>query len=141
MTQAGQGQFIEVGIGDERYAIPIAEVHEIIKTPGLTSIPGAREQLKGVLQVRGQLIPVLCLRARFGYPETAYTKATRIVIVHYDGGRTGIIVDCVHRVTSYGRIQAPPPQLGEADEAFFTGIGQRGEELVCLLKLDSVLQG
>ncbi|MEK8132807.1 chemotaxis protein CheW [Paenibacillus filicis] len=140
MAGVGREQYIEVGIESERYALRIEDVHEIIKMQAVTEIPGTRQDVKGVVNVRGNLITVISLRSRFGYPEEAYTKATRIVVVPHREGMMGIIVDCVHQVTSFSRIQPPPAQITGEDMAFFSGVGQGDAGLVCILRMDALLQ-
>lgn len=139
MTNLQQEQYIEFGIGSENYAVKIEDIHEIIKMQPITDIPHCRQYVKGVINLRGKIVPVIALRGLFGLPDEAYTKSTRIVVVKHREESVGIIVDCVNKVTSYPDIQPPPEQVGKLSGSFFVGIGLREQQLVGILKLDEVI--
>lgn len=132
-------QYIEMSIGKESYAVRIEEIHEIIKIQPITEIPHCQSYVKGVINLRGKVIPVLSLRSLFGLPDESYTKSTRIVVVRHKQESVGIVVDQVTKVTTYSNIQSPPEQVGSVSGAYFSGIGIEGSRLVGLLKLDEVL--
>lgn len=134
-----QEQYIEFGIGLENYAVKIEDVHEIIKMQTITDIPHSRRYVKGVINLRGKVVPVVALRGLFGLPDEAYTKSTRIVVVKHLEESVGIIVDRVNKVTAYPDIQPPPEQAGNLSGSYFLGIGLREQQLVGILKLDEVL--
>jgi purine-binding chemotaxis protein CheW len=134
-----QEQYIEFGIGLESYAVKIEDVHEIIKMQTITDIPHSWAYVKGVINLRGKVVPVIALRGLFGLPDEAYTKSTRIVVVKHREESVGIIVDRVNKVTVYPDIQPPPEQAGNVSGSYFVGIGLREEQLVGILKLDEVL--
>jgi len=134
-----QEQYIEMTVGDELYAIRIEEIHEIIKMQAVTEIPHCRSYVKGVINLRGKVVPVISFRHLFGLHEQPDTKATRIVIVKHREESVGIIVDQVNKVTTFADIQPPPDHVGGVSGAYFTGIGLREEKLVGILKLDEVL--
>lgn len=139
MTTAQQDQYIELGIGNERYAVKIEDIHEIIKMQVITDIPHGRSVVKGVINLRGKVVPVISLRTIFGLQEENFTKATRIIVVKYQEESIGIIVDQVNKVTTYPEIQPPPDQLGGLSGGFFSGIGLQEIHLVGILKLDEIL--
>lgn len=141
MANARQDQYIEAAIGQESYAIQIEDIHEIIKMQAITEIPHSRSYIKGVINLRGKIVPVVSLRQLFGMSDADYTKATRIVVVRHREESVGIIVDQVNRVTTYPDIQPPPDKVSGVNGAFFTGIGLREQQLVGILKLDDVLLG
>jgi purine-binding chemotaxis protein CheW len=135
-----QDQYIEVGIGNEKYALKIDDIHEIIKMQTITCIPNMRSYIKGVINLRGKIISIISLRARFGLMEEDNTKLTRIVVVNFMGEMVGIIVDRVNQVTSFSAIQDPPDHSGDQQTAYFSGIGQAETGLVFILKLMNILQ-
>ncbi|WP_435923319.1 chemotaxis protein CheW [Paenibacillus sp. DYY-L-2] len=139
MQISGQEQYIEFGIEDERYAIRIQDIHEIIKIQDITSIPNVRDYVKGVINLRGRIVPVLSLRCLFGSDEAPYTKSSRIVVIHHQDEAVGVIVDRVNKVTTFSDIQPPPERVGGVQGSFFTGIGLAESGLVGILKLDEVL--
>lgn len=132
-------QYIEIGIGNEKYALKIQDIHEIIKMQSITEIPNCRPYMKGVINLRGKIVPVISLRHLFGIPEVTYTKSIRIVVVNHSEDMVGIIVDQVNKVTTFSEIQPPPDRVGGVNGAYFAGIGLTGLGLVGILKLDQVL--
>lgn len=139
MQVTAQEQYVEFGIENEQYAIRIQDIHEIIKMQEITQIPNVKEFVKGVINLRGKIVPVLSLRSLFHVGEREYTKSTRIVVVNHREDTVGIIVDRVSKVTTFSDIQTPPDRVGGIDGNFFVGIGFSGDGLVGILKLDEVL--
>jgi purine-binding chemotaxis protein CheW len=132
-------QYVEVGIANEKYALKISDIYEIIKMLDITEMPHVKPYVKGVINLRGKIVPIISLRQQFGQPEEAYTKSTRIVVVNHAEEIIGIVVDQVHKVTTFPDIQPPPEHVGGVDGSYFTGIGLTNDGLVGLLKLDRVL--
>ncbi|GGG08473.1 chemotaxis protein CheW [Paenibacillus abyssi] len=139
MEVTKQGQYIEFGIKNEQYAIRIQDIHEIIKMQDITQIPNVKPYVKGVINLRGKIVPVISLRNLFHFHEEAYTKMTRIVVVHHQEDTVGIIVDRVNKVTTFSDIQPPPDRVGGIDGNYFTGIGLSDNGLAGILKLNEVL--
>ncbi len=139
VQQSDQVQYVQFGIDKESYAIKISDVIEIIRMQDITDIPDTPYYLKGVINLRGRIIPVLSLRSLFSLGEDQHTKATRIVVVHHEEEAVGIIVDRVQKVNRYEHIQPPPDRVAGINGAYFTGIGISGSELVAILKIDEVL--
>jgi purine-binding chemotaxis protein CheW len=132
-------QYVEFGIESEQYAIRIQDIHEIIKIQDITQIPNVKLYVKGVINLRGKIVPVISLRNLFQLEEKEYAKHTRIVVVHHRADAVGIIVDSVNKVTTFSDIQPPPDRVGGIDGNFFVGIGLTDNGLVGILKLDEVL--
>ncbi|MEO3947196.1 chemotaxis protein CheW [Gorillibacterium sp. CAU 1737] len=139
MPEPGTEQYIEFMVQDEQYAISIHDIFEIIKMQTITPLPNATHYVRGVINLRGSIVPVLSLRSLFSLEEAAYTKATRIVVVHHHEETVGIIVDRVNKVTTFSDIQSPPEQVGDRDGVLFTGIGIAPHGLIGILKLEQVL--
>jgi purine-binding chemotaxis protein CheW len=139
MQVTQQDQYVEFGIESEQYAIRIQDIHEIIKIQDITQIPNVKLYVKGVINLRGKIVPVISLRNLFQLEEKEYSKNTRIVVVHHRDDTVGIIVDSVNKVTTFSDIQPPPDRVGGIDGNFFVGIGLTDNGLVGILKLDEVL--
>jgi purine-binding chemotaxis protein CheW len=139
MQATEQEQYVEFGIEHEQYAIRIQDIHEIIKMQDITQIPNITPYVKGVINLRGKIVPVISLRSMFQLPEKEYTKHTRIVVVHHQEDSVGIIVDHVNKVATFSDIQPPPDRVGGIDGNFFAGIGLIESSLIGILKLDEVL--
>jgi purine-binding chemotaxis protein CheW len=137
--QTQQEQYVEFGIESEQYAIRIQDIHEIIKIQDITQIPNVKFYVKGVINLRGKIVPVISLRNLFQLEEKEYSKHTRIVVVHHREDTVGIIVDSVNKVTTFSDIQPPPDRVGGIDGNLFVGIGLTDNGLVGILKLDEVL--
>lgn len=133
-------QYIEVGIGRERYAMGIRHIHEIIRMQDITGIPNCKAYIKGVINLRGKIVPVVSLRARFGMDEEVYTKSTRIVVVNHAQDMVGVVVDRVNQVVTFADVQPPPDRIGSVHGSYFTGIGNTDNGLVSILELHQVLQ-
>jgi purine-binding chemotaxis protein CheW len=134
-----QEQYIEFRIGEENYAIRIEHIHEIIRLQTITPLPHSKPYVKGVINLRGHVVPVISLRRLFGMADDTDTKSTRIVVIKHLEQSVGVRVDLVNKVTLYPVVQPPPERIGDLSGAFFTGIGVREGELVGLLNLDEVL--
>jgi purine-binding chemotaxis protein CheW len=139
MQATDQEQYVEFGVENEQYAIRIQDIHEIIKMQDITQVPNVGPYLKGVINLRGKIIPVISLRNLFSLPEKQYSKTTRIVVVHHREDTVGIIVDSVNKVSTFSDIQPPPERVGGIDGNYFVGIGLAQGGLVGILKLDQVL--
>ncbi len=145
------GKYLTFALGKEEYGLEILKVREIIGLMDITAVPRTPAYVKGVINLRGQVITVADLRAKFGMPDTERTDQTCIIVVEIgrDGGRklsTGIIVDRVSEVLDIpGECIEPPPGLGPAgdggagDADFILGMGKIGESVKILLDIDGVL--
>jgi purine-binding chemotaxis protein CheW len=146
-TKASAGttqQFLTFALGAEEYGVEILKIQEIKGFSAVTPLPNAPAYVKGVLNLRGTIVPIVDLRKKFGMPEEAYTKFTVIVVVQVQGKILGFVVDAVSDVlTLTGDAIRPTPDLhGQLDTTFLTGLaptGEQGERLVILLDIDKVL--
>ncbi|PQP81899.1 chemotaxis protein CheW [Paenibacillus sp. PCH8] len=141
MSSLQKEQYIELSVGAETCAIRIEEIHEIIKVLSITDIPFSRPEIKGVVNLRGKVVCVMSLRNLLGMPDEPDTRATRIIVVRYQDEFIGLIVDRVNKVTTYSEIHPPAGGHSRNREAFFQAVGQQGDELVGILKLDEILGG
>ncbi len=134
-------QFLTFNLADEYYGVDILKVQEIKGYTTVTRIPNTPDYLKGVLNLRGTIVPIVDLRMKFGMGTTDPTPFTVIVVVNVRNRIMGFMVDAVSDVLDLNakNIQ-PPPELGSAvDISFVAGIGNSNDRLVTLLDIDRVL--
>ena len=134
------GKYLTFHLDDEEYGLEILKVREIINIMDITSVPQTSDFVEGVINLRGKVIPVVDLRAKFGLPRTEYNDQTCIIVVDV-GTMMGIIVDTVQEVYDIPSTDIePPPQLGgTVDTGFILGMGKVKEEVKILLDIDKVL--
>jgi purine-binding chemotaxis protein CheW len=134
-------QYLTFQLGDELYGVDILRVQEIKGYTTVTKIPNTPPHIKGVLNLRGTIVPIVELRTKFGMPAIDYTMFTVIVVVVVQDRIMGLVVDSVSDVLNIDKkdIQ-PPPQFGaKVDVSVLTGIGKSGDKLVALLNIDRLL--
>lgn len=134
-------QFLTFSLGDELYGVDILRVQEIKGYTTVTRIPNTPAHIKGVLNLRGTIVPIVELRTKFGMPTIEYTMFTVIVVVVVQDKVMGLVVDAVSDVLNIEKkdIQ-PPPEFGnKVDVSFISGIGKSGDRLVSLLDIDRLL--
>ena len=137
--RSGELQIVVCELADEHYGLDIAKVFEIIRHQPITPVPRAPVFVKGVINLRGRIIPVVDLRGRFGMVEVEPTKETRIVVAESSATRVGLIVDSVSEVLllPLDSVEATPGVAG-ADAEYLRGIAKLGDRLVLLLELDGL---
>ncbi|MBR0163388.1 MAG: purine-binding chemotaxis protein CheW [Lachnospiraceae bacterium] len=136
-------QYIVIKLGDERYGIPIKYIDNIVKMQQVTRIPKAEEYLKGVLNIRGEIVPVMSLRLRMEMETDEITDQTCIIILRPDNVELfGIIIDAVDRVLTLGAKQiekvSPSQNSTRKDAGFVSGVGKYEDGLVSILDLDAL---
>jgi purine-binding chemotaxis protein CheW len=136
-------QYLTFQLGEEEYGIEILKVQEIKGYTPVTPIPNTPPCLKGVMNLRGTIVPVVDLRAKFAMAEAAYNKFTVIIVVKVGTKVMGLIVDAVSDVLNIpkGDIQATPDFGSQVDARFINGMATQAEKLVALLDIDLVLGG
>ncbi len=136
---------LTLGIGGETFAIEAAAVREILDLVPVTDVPGARAFVRGVVNVRGRIVPLADLRLQFGMPATPPTADTRIIVLELEleGEATpvGILADRVHEVTQLATAALESaPRIGMRwRPEFIRGVGMRGDDLVILPDLACIL--
>ncbi len=136
-------QYIVVRLGEEQYGIDIKYIDNIIRMQGITRVPKVSEYLKGVINLRGEVIPVMSARLKMYLPADEITRATRIIILKLEQhGTVGIIVDEVKEVVTLDseHIEKVSYDSNTENVNFITGIGKHNEELISLLDLNLLLQ-
>lgn len=139
-------QYLTFMLGGEVYAIGILSIKEIIEYGGLTTVPMMPGSIRGVINLRGAVVPVMDLSARFGRPSSGVSKRTCIVIVetedHDEHQVIGVIVDAVNAVQEIGPAEIEPaPTFGmKISSDFIAGMGKVNGKFVILLNIQRVLQ-
>lgn len=129
---ASKLQLVVFTLHDEQYAVDTLKVKEIARMESITPIPRTADYIEGVLNLRGQILPVVCLRKRFGLPPRVETKETRIIIIDTDELRVGLIVDAVSEVSDLSAATVTPaPEM--ASSPYIMGVCHYEGSLVVLL--------
>ncbi len=113
----------------------------MIRVREITSLPRAPSFMKGIINLRGDLIPIIDLRDKLGMEPREQTAQTRVIVVEVDGRLMGMVVDSASQVVRIpvDQIDAPPPVLGKLSHEFITGVGKTGGRLVIMLNVDAIL--
>jgi len=142
-----EGKYLTFALAKEEYGLEILKVREIFGYMDITAIPQTPDYVKGVINLRGQVIPVVDLRAKFGMETTDVTEETCIIVVEITHGdhkfSTGIVVDHVQEVLDIaGEDIEQTPRFGSAVKTdFILGMGKIGDTVKILLDIDRVLAG
>jgi purine-binding chemotaxis protein CheW len=132
-------EFVTFVLDGDPYALPIERVREIVRLRAITPVPRVPDAIRGVISLRGEVVEVLDLRRRLGLPESAPTRASRIVVLHGDDGTvTGLLVDAVRDVLRITDDEVRPASGGDHDGV--AALLARGEQFVSLLDIERVLE-
>ncbi len=139
-SENGQsGMYLTFKLANEEYGVEILKVREIIGFMRITAIPQMPVYMKGVLNLRGKVIPVVDLRLKFGLAEAEHTEQTCIIVVDV-GSEVGVIVDTVSEVLDIASDDIdPPPTTQGSNTDFILGMGKVGEDVKILLNINKVL--
>jgi purine-binding chemotaxis protein CheW len=134
-------QFISFSVGEEQYGLELLRVKEVIRLREITWLPKAPTFVKGIINLRGDVIPIIDLRDKFGLPSRQHSATTRVIVVEVEGRLMGMVVDSASQVVRIpaDQIDPPPPVLGGVSQQFITGVGKLAERLVILLNADAIL--
>jgi len=137
-------QYMTFKLGNELFAINVAQVREVLEVSTITKVPTAPDYMRGVVNVRGKAIPVVDLRLRFGLPPAPDSVNTRVIVMELqlDGETTvlGGIADSVHEVIELDAASInPPPRIAMRWRTeFIRGLGQRGDDFIIILDVNAV---
>lgn len=125
----------------EEYAVPIELVREVVRVADVTRVPHAPAHIRGVMNLRGRILPIVEIRTRLGLPRAELAPASRVVVVDVAGRIVGLLVDAVGQVARVGErlVAAPPDEVRSAGGDAVTGVARLGERLLVLLDLERVL--
>src|SRR5690554_1071217 len=140
-TLPDPGEYLSFNLADEHYALNILKVQEIRGYDGVTRVPDTPDYIRGVVNLRGAIVPVLDLRMKLGLKDARYDAFTVMIVLNLDGRSAGIVVDSVSDVVALEADQIrPTPELGAAvDTRFISAIGTTDEQMVILLDIQSLI--
>lgn len=139
------GKYLTFAVSEERYGLEILKVQEIIKVTSITHVPKCPPFIKGVINLRGKIIPVMDLRLKFGIASIPYDEKTCIIVINITKGdqriAIGVIVDTVLEVINFVPAEIePPPNYGKHfSDQFIIGMGKKDELLNILLDIEKVV--
>lgn len=132
-----EGRYLTFRLGREDYGIAIRHVVEIVGLQKITAVPDMPPFIKGVINLRGKIIPLMDGRARFGLAEEAYDERTCVIVTDVAGQTTGVIVDRVSEVLDIPATQVEQPAAGQGDAgSYVCGLGKVGDSVKVLLDVD-----
>lgn len=135
-------QYIVIKLGNEQYGIDIKYINNIVRMQHITRVPKVASYLKGVINLRGEVIPVMSIRLKMDLPEDEITKATRIIILKLEQhGTIGVMVDEVKEVVTLAADEVEKVSYDGKEEkpTFISGVGKHANELISLLDLNAVV--
>ncbi len=137
----GSMQLVSFGLADEEYGIEITKIREIILITEITQVPQTPHYVKGLINLRSTVIPVIDLRARFDLPEAEATDESRIMVLNVGTKTIGIVVDAVSEVlrVSNKDIAPPPPTVAGLGREYLTGLVKLDDRLLIMLDIDKIL--
>ena len=136
----GTNQFLTFALNDQEFGIEILRVQEIKNFTRVTPIPNMPECIKGVMNLRGTVVPIVDLRRKFNMPFSEYNQFTVIIVVNVGVKIMGLVVDAVSDVLNVGddAIEGAP-DLGSIDTSFIKGLAKSNDRLVTLLDIEQLL--
>lgn len=144
MEQSGIGtevQLVVFRLGNEEYGVPITQVKEINRLTTATKVPKSPVFIEGIINLRGQIIPIIDMKKRFDLPIIEYTGEARVIVIQVGRQIFGIEVDAVSEVLRINtdNIEKAPSIVSGIDARYITGVAKVGERLLILLDLDKLL--
>ncbi|OGU62692.1 MAG: chemotaxis protein CheW [Ignavibacteria bacterium GWF2_35_20] len=134
-------QLVSFFIGSEEFGVDILYVQEINRMLQVTKVPNAPDFVKGVINLRGRVIPVIDLRLRLGMPPKEHDKNTRIIVIEVGGKTVGFIVDSVNEVLRIPKsvTEAPPELAMGINSEYIQSVGKLEDRLLILIDLEKIL--
>ncbi|MCS6983631.1 MAG: chemotaxis protein CheW [Leptospiraceae bacterium] len=131
-------QLVVFSVGREQYGVEIEKVQEVIRMGTIKKLPRSPNFVLGVMNLRGNIIPIIGLREKFGMESRDYNEFTRIIVVNNNGKLAGMVVDEVNRViqVSVENIEQNPEMVSHETKTLVKGIARYGEEVIILVELD-----
>ena len=131
-------QYIVVQIGNEKYGIDIKYIDNIVRMQKITRVPKVQSYFKGIINLRGEIVPVMSIRKKMGLPVDVITDASRIIIIKLEEkGSIGVIVDEVREVITLNMAEV---EKQSAKDSFINGIGKNGDELISLFEINAIVE-
>jgi len=134
-------QLISFMVGEEEFGLEILKIKEVIRIQQITKLPKAPSFVKGVINLRGDVIPVIDLREKFGLEGKDYGSMTRVIVVEVGGKSIGMVVDSVSQVirVPIDQIEPAPPMVGGLAAEYLEGVAKMEDRLIILVRIDKIL--
>lgn len=135
-------QYIMVKFDNEQYGIDITYIDNIVRLQPITRVPHTQEYFLGIINLRGEIIPVMSMRRKFELPDKENTNASRILIIKYEGNaKIGMLVDEVKEVVtlSDNDVEKLASDAGDTTRAYLTGVGKYNDTLISLLNIGVII--
>ncbi|MCK9524706.1 MAG: chemotaxis protein CheW [Limnochordia bacterium] len=134
-------QLVAFRLHNEEFGVEITDVREIVKVGHITRLPHVADYIEGVTNLRGEVIPVISLRKRFGLEAQENTQDSRIIMLEVNGSMVGFIVDSVTETLrlSEDAIEPPPSNIAGLKAHYLAGVGKLQDRLLILLEVDKIL--
>jgi purine-binding chemotaxis protein CheW len=134
-------QLISFTVGGEEYGLDLLRVKEVIRIRQVTWLPKAPACVKGIINLRGEVIPIVDLRERFGLAQQESTALTRVIVVEVEGRPVGMVVDSASQVVRVpaDQFDDPPQVMGRGTQDFITAVGKVDDHLVIMIDVDRIL--
>lgn len=140
-VNSNERQLVVFELAKEIYGVDISQVQEIIRFQQITKVPKVPDFIEGVINLRGNVIPVIDLRKRFDFEQIDKTNATRIIVVEVEQYTVGMVVDAVSEVVRVNENSIEPPSniIADIDSDYLSGVCKFNDKLIILLELSKVL--
>lgn len=132
-------QYVVFALDGEHYGIDILSIQEITRYETPTKIPNMPSYMQGVINLRGNIIPIIDLRKKFNLVNSEVTGESRIIVLNLSDKKAGLLVDAVSQVTKIGDDQIEPPQMTTVERKYIAGLAKKGEEIIILLEPAAIL--
>ena len=136
-------QYIVVQIGNEKYGIDIGFIDNIVRMQKITRVPKVQHYFKGIINLRGEIVPVMSIRKKMGLADDVITDASRIIILKIEEkGSIGVVVDEVREVITLNMAEVDKNSVGSRNvkDSFINGIGKNGDELISLFEINAIIE-
>ena len=142
VSEVESKQYIVVMVGNEQYGIDISYIDNIVRMQKITRVPKVQPYFTGVINLRGEVVPIMSLRKKMDLADDVFTNASRIIILKIEEqGKIGVIVDEVREVVNLGpdEIDKPSHDTKDGKNTFINGIGKHGNDLISIFELNAVI--
>lgn len=135
-------QYICVKIGNEQYGIDIKYVDNIVRLSKITRVPRVQTHFLGVINLRGEVVPVMSMRIRMGMEKDEFTNKSRIIILKFGHDMVGVVVDEVKEVVNLSEsdIEKVSRKVSDEKETFINGVGKYDEQLISLFDIYAIIE-
>ncbi|MTI85593.1 MAG: purine-binding chemotaxis protein CheW [Firmicutes bacterium] len=131
-------QIVVMGLNNQKYALPINSVSEIIRVMEVTQVPNMQDYCTGIINLRGSVVPVVSMGLRLGLGESEATRDSRIIVVEQNNQKLGLTVDSVYSVSEFSQEQIEEPEALGGTERFIKGVIHQNNDMVLLLDLGKI---